>query len=99
MRQHCLLLLETADSSRKRVIWPHGWALCRENTRPEGSRSSSGSASEATSMSVNCRSMVPDPASDTSTEQRIDWESGWMVFKPECIQTKLLSHLPPKWPG
>jgi transposase len=74
-------------------------ALCRGSTRPEGSRSFSGSASEATAMSVNCLSMVRDPASDTSTEQRIGWEAGWTVFKPECTLTKLLSHLPPKWPG
>lgn len=58
-----------------------------------------GISSEATGMSVSCWSMVPDPASDTSTEQRIDWEAGWMVFKPECTLTKPLSHLPPKWPG
>ena len=48
---------------------------------------------------ANCSCTAHDHAFDISTEQRIGWGTGWMASKPECTQTKLSLHLPPKLPG
>jgi hypothetical protein len=43
--------------------------------------------------------MAQDRAFGIWTDQEIDWAAGSTAFKLGCTQTKLSSHLPPKWHG
>jgi transposase len=47
-----------------------------------------GIASGETAMSANFSCMALDPAFGTSTEQEIDWGTGWTAFRRECTLTK-----------
>ena len=95
-RLHFLQRLVTVGNSKKPAIWRRGSASCRDNTRPAESRSFSASASGETAMFANFSCTAYDHAFGISTEHGIDWGTGWIVSKPECTQTKLLSHLLPK---